>query len=43
MSAPTEHKIVQARILAYAQEIGWTLMPPVGDGAGYLKIPLLCQ
>ncbi len=24
MSKPTEHKTVQARILAYAQEIGWT-------------------
>ena len=23
MPAPTEHKTVQARILAYAQEIGW--------------------
>ena len=26
MSKPTEHKTVQARILAYAQEIGWTLV-----------------
>jgi type I restriction enzyme R subunit len=24
MSKPSEHKTVQARILAYAQEIGWT-------------------
>jgi hypothetical protein len=24
MPAPAEHKTVQARILAYAQEIGWT-------------------
>lgn len=24
MSGPTEHKTVQARILAYAQKIGWT-------------------
>ena len=24
MPAPTEHKTVQSRILAYAQEIGWT-------------------
>jgi len=24
MPAPTEHKTVQARILAYAQEVGWT-------------------
>jgi type I restriction enzyme R subunit len=24
---PTEHKTVQARILAYAQEIGWTYVP----------------
>src|SRR2546423_1442043 len=27
MSTPTEHKTVQARILAYAQEIGWTYVP----------------
>lgn len=26
MPAPTEHKTVQARILAYAQEIGWTFV-----------------
>ncbi|GAA5484098.1 type I restriction endonuclease subunit R [Haloferula sargassicola] len=26
MPAPTEHKTVQARILAYAQEVGWTLV-----------------
>ena len=26
MSKPTEHKTVQARILAYAQEIGWTIV-----------------
>ncbi|MEO5712424.1 MAG: type I restriction endonuclease [Luteolibacter sp.] len=26
MSKPTEHKTVQARILAYAQEVGWTLV-----------------
>jgi type I restriction enzyme, R subunit len=26
MSKPSEHKTVQARILAYAQEIGWTLV-----------------
>jgi hypothetical protein len=26
MSSPTEHKTVQARILAYAQDIGWTLV-----------------
>jgi len=24
---PTEHKTVQARILAYVQEIGWTYVP----------------
>ncbi len=24
MSVPREHKTVQARILAYAQKIGWT-------------------
>ena len=27
MPAPTEHKTVQARILTYAQEIGWTYVP----------------
>jgi type I restriction enzyme, R subunit len=27
MPAPGEHKTVQARILKYAQEIGWTLVP----------------
>jgi type I restriction enzyme R subunit len=27
MSAPGEHKTVQARILKYAQEIGWTYVP----------------
>jgi type I restriction enzyme R subunit len=27
MPSPTEHKTVQARILAYAQEIGWTYVP----------------
>ena len=27
MSKPSEHKTVQARILAYAQEIGWSLVP----------------
>ena len=27
MTAPSEHKTVQARILAYAQEIGWTYVP----------------
>ena len=26
MSKPSEHKTVQARILAYAQEIGWTMV-----------------
>ena len=26
MSKPSEHKTVQARILAYAQEIGWTVV-----------------
>jgi type I restriction enzyme R subunit len=26
MPTPTEHKTVQARILAYAQEIGWTIV-----------------
>ena len=26
MPTPGEHKTVQARILAYAQEIGWTLV-----------------
>src|SRR5438270_5562589 len=27
MPNPTEHKTVQARILAYAREIGWTYVP----------------
>ena len=27
MLTPSEHKTVQARILAYAQEIGWTFVP----------------
>src|SRR6202008_3837846 len=27
MPSPGEHKTVQARILAYAQEIGWTYVP----------------
>ncbi len=27
MPKPTEHKTVQARLLAYAQEIGWTYVP----------------
>jgi len=27
MPAPTEHKTVQARILTYAQEIGWAYVP----------------
>ena len=27
MTAPGEHKTVQARILAYAQEIGWRYVP----------------
>jgi type I restriction enzyme R subunit len=26
MSKPTEHKTVQARSVAYAQEIGWTIV-----------------
>lgn len=27
MPTPGEHKTVQARILQYAQEIGWTIVP----------------
>jgi len=27
MNRPTEHKTIQARILKYAQEIGWTYVP----------------
>ncbi len=27
MPAPGEHKTVQSRIIAYAQEIGWTYVP----------------
>ena len=30
MANPTEYKTVQARILAYAQEIGWTYVPRDG-------------
>ena len=26
MPTPTEHKTVQARVLAYAQEIGWSFV-----------------
>jgi type I restriction enzyme R subunit len=29
MPVPGEHKTVQARILKYAQEIGWTYVPRV--------------
>ena len=28
VSKPTEHKTVQARILAYAEAIGWTIVSP---------------
>ncbi len=31
MPKPTEHKTVQARILQYAQEIGWTFVPRAED------------
>ncbi len=38
MSKPSEHKTVQARIqariLAYAQEIGWTLVLRAEGGSG---------
>jgi type I restriction enzyme R subunit len=27
MYAPGEHKTIQSRILAYAQEIGWRVVP----------------
>lgn len=27
VTRPTEHKTVQSRILAYAQEIGWRYVP----------------
>ena len=30
MPAPTEHKTVQSRILAHAQDIGWTYVPREG-------------
>jgi type I restriction enzyme R subunit len=30
MPKPTEHKTVQARFLAHAQEIGWHLVPRNG-------------
>lgn len=35
MPKPSEHKTLQARILKYAEEIGWTFVPhedvPVGE------------
>ncbi len=31
MPTPGEYKTVQARILAYAQEIGWTYVPRYGN------------
>jgi hypothetical protein len=47
MPAPGEQKTVQARILKYAQEIGWTYVPraeaeawataPILDAAGILS------
>ncbi len=33
MPTPGEHKTVQARILQYAQEIGWTFVPRAGAEA----------
>ncbi len=27
MLLPTEHRTVQARILAYAKEVGWAVVP----------------
>jgi type I restriction enzyme, R subunit len=36
MPAPGEHKTVQARILAYAQEIGWRFVPRGGRAAPWL-------
>jgi hypothetical protein len=33
MPIPGEHKTVQARILAYAQEIGWAYVPRAEAGA----------
>lgn len=30
MTIPTEHKIVQAHIIAYVPEIGWRYMPRAG-------------
>ena len=33
MATPGEHKTVQARILAYAQEIGWSFVPRAGAEA----------
>ena len=31
MPARTKHKTIQARILKYAQEIGWTYVPRAED------------
>ena len=39
MPAPGEHKTVQARILAYAQEIGWTYVPREEASDGAVSIP----
>jgi hypothetical protein len=33
MLKPNEHKSVQARILKYAEEIGWTFVSQGEDGA----------
>jgi hypothetical protein len=33
MPVPGGHKTVQARILSYAQEIGWTYLPRVDNVA----------
>ena len=43
---PSEHKTVQARILTYAEAIGWTLVPREeaeqrGDIAEYMKREVL--
>jgi hypothetical protein len=40
MPSPGEYKTVQARILAYAQQIGWTYVPPAKRSGGARSIPL---
>jgi hypothetical protein len=38
MPAPGVHKTVQARILQYAQEIGWVYVPRMRPNEGGLQV-----